>query len=104
MIETAWFRTRSVRITACRWRRNGDHPHDGPFGTEGRVVRRFSHPDQPGGELCNQCERPWNTHGWIDSGDEGRNVCPGDWIIEVDGEYYPLHKDVFAALVEEVPR
>lgn len=104
MIETAWFRTRSVRITATRWRRNGDHPLDGPLGGEGRLVRYFRHPDQPGQELCNQCEHSWNRHGWIDSGDEGRNVCPGDWIVEVDDEYYPVHPDLFDALVEEVPR
>ena len=29
-------------------------------------------------------------HGWIDSGGEGRTVCPGDLVVTVDGGHYPV--------------
>jgi hypothetical protein len=65
-----------------QWNRNGDHPHDGPADREGRVVRYFRHPDIPGDQICPACGSRVHDHGWIDSGGDGRTVCPGDWVSD----------------------
>ena len=50
---------------------------------------------------CEQCGKPHNDHGWIDTLEQGHRVCPGDWIITgVNGERYPCKPDVFASTYE----
>lgn len=70
---------------------HGPIPADAPIyeRLEGAVVRYYRHPSVPGDEIHYGCHRLWHDHGWIDSGGLGRNVCPGDWIIGVSGEFYP---------------
>lgn len=65
-----------------QWHRNGDHPHDGPTHREGRVVRYYRNPDIPGNHTCPACGHLVRDHGWIDSGRDGRTVCPGDWVSD----------------------
>jgi hypothetical protein len=104
----AKFRKKPVVIEATQWHKNGDHPEDRfsregvlPEGYEGGVVRYYRHPDVPGGSLCEQCGKPHNVHGWIDTLEQGHRVCPGDWIITgVKGERYPCKSDIFAATYE----
>jgi len=44
-----------------------------------------------------------HEHGWIDTLEDGHNVCPGDWIITgVKGEYYPCKPDIFEETYEKV--
>lgn len=101
--DMARFRKRPVVPEASRWWKNGDHPDDGSvdvetggFLTEGKVVRRYRHPDVPGGEVCKQCGYIMHEHGWIDTPEGGHTVCPGDWIITgVKGEFYPIKDDIF---------
>lgn len=105
------FRKKPVTITAHQWFKNGDHPEDGsyligdghdePFLSEGKIVRRYRHPMVPGTSACEQCGKPHNDHGWIDTLEQGHRVCPGDWIIKgVAGEFYPCKPDIFAATYE----
>ena len=102
------FRKKPVVIEATQWFFNGDHPKDGTDtfiakdGTEqrceGKVVRYFRHPYLSGEQLCSKCGIRMHEHGWIDTLEDGHNVCPGDWIIEgVKGEFYPCKPDIFAA-------
>lgn len=85
-----------------QWRKNGDHPGDGPAEREGKVVRYYRNPQIPGNGNCGHCMHKWHDHGWIDQGKGGgRTVCPGDWIISVpEGgdsthvEYYPVKEEV----------
>ncbi|GAA1765816.1 hypothetical protein [Streptomonospora arabica] len=117
------YRKKPVEITAHQWLRNGDHPDDytedlidpvdGRVWTaeqrraenwEGAVVRYFRHPDIPGDQTCSKCELPMDAHGWIDTLEDGHNVCPGDWIVTgVEGERYPVKPSVFEATYEPVP-
>jgi len=99
---------------AVRWHKNGDHPFDYLFDDptnplynaayrkqnhwEGDVVRYYRRPDVPGLLECSDCGNVMDSHGWIDSGKDGRRVCPGDWVITIDGEYYPMKPDLYAAL------
>lgn len=85
------FRPKGREIDAYQWFRNGDHPNDGVNG-EGRVVRYFRHPSLPGDEPCGLCSRRLHDHGFIDSSDGGRKVCPGDWVVtsSAPGNYYPI--------------
>ena len=107
------FRKKPVVIEATQWFKNGDHPEDAPWRpyedtgltpTEmraGKIVRRFRHPDIPGEQSCSKCGSLMNDHGWIDTLEDGHNVCPGDWIIRgVKGELYPCKPDIFAATYE----
>lgn len=97
------FRKKPVEVEANQWWRNGDHPDDGPAEREGEVVRYFRHPDIPGGQRCSKCDLPMDDHGWIDTLEDGHNVCPGDWVITgVQGERYPCKPDIFAATYEPV--
>lgn len=106
------FRKKPVVVEAVQWFRNGDHPDDdshtiegsdGPFLSEGQVVRRFRRPDVGGSKPCGTCGKVMYDHGWIDTLEGGHVVCPGDWIITgVKGERYPCKPDIFKATYEPV--
>ena len=106
------YRKRPVVVEAAQWFMNGDHPEDGCTGIcaesgaripEGKVVRYYRHPLVPGGQVCSKCGLLMHNHGWIDTLEDGHNVCPGDWIITgVKGEHYPCKPDIFCATYEPV--
>ena len=107
------YRKKPVIIEATQWFKNGDHPEDGneTFTSgeyvnarcEGKVVRYFRHPEIPGEQICSKCNQPMHIHGWIDTLEDGHNVCPGDWIITgVKGEKYPCKPDIFNMTYEVV--
>ena len=115
----AKYRKKPAVVEATQWFKNGDHPEDyrddvqglengvqrtftGEYRREmeweGSVVRYFRHPDIPGDQICSKCSQTMHVHGWIDTLEDGHNVCPGDWIITgVKGEHYPCKPDIFAA-------
>ena len=88
-----------VGIESHQWFKNGDHPEDnceifnagnGPFQGEGKVVRYYRHPFVDTLLSCPKCGNIMNLHGWIDTEEEGFNVCPGDWIVTAGKDnYYP---------------
>ena len=112
------FRKKPVVVEATQWFKNGDHPQDQcrliedagnsetgelapPFLSEGRVVRYFRHPDDPGYYVCPICRKLMQAHGWLDTPEGGSVVCPGDWIITgVQGEHYQCKPDIFEATYE----
>lgn len=109
----AKYRKKPVVIEATQWFKNGDHPQDNvmrPYEDtgatpteprEGEVVRYFRHPSIPGDQVCSKCGNTMHVHGWVDTLEDGHNVCPGDWIITgVKGEHYPCKPDIFAATYE----
>jgi hypothetical protein len=107
----AKFRKKPVVIEASQWFMNGDHPDDfsdrdngdGRPQREGMVVRYYRHPDVPGDKPCEQCGKPHDVHGWVDTLEQGHRVCPGDWIITgVKGEQYPCKPEIFQATYERV--
>lgn len=107
------FIKKPVIVEATQWFKNGDHPEDGierfTSGAlkgellEGKVVRYFRHSDIPGVQVCSKCNHAMHQHGWIDTLEDGHNVCPGDWIITgIKGEMYPCKPDIFEATYEKV--
>ena len=100
------YRKKPVVIEATQWFKNGDHPKDKfnrSRNTEGKVVRRYNHPDTPSNHTCMQCQKMMCEHGWIDTLEGGHVVCPGDFVITgVKGERYPCKPDIFAATYEKV--
>ncbi len=107
------FRKRAIVVEASQWFKNGDHPEDdcrelvgddGPFLSEGRVVREFRRPDVPGIDLCEHCGRKMDDHGWIDTLEGGHIVCPADWIVTgVENERYPCKPGIFIKTYDPVP-
>jgi len=110
-----FFRKKPVVIEATQWFKNGDHPQDNCFrpfedngviphvAREGQIVRYFRHPRISGTQLCSKCGKTMHEHGWIDTLEDGHNVCPGDWIITgIKGEFYPCKPDIFEATYELV--
>lgn len=94
-----------IPVRCDQWWKNGDHPHDdcvtllddGPWLTEGKVVRYFRHPSMPGTTIHKDCGRLYDDHGFIDTLEGGHRVCPGDIIItDVEGVRYPCKPSVFA--------
>lgn len=98
----------SEHLRVHQWWRNGDHPDDytkdhmGYNGNElvtitaaerregcyeGDVVRYFRHPLVSGSDVCVVCGIRMHDHGWIDSGDDGQPVCPGDIIVTLPVGY-----------------
>ena len=108
------YRKKPVVIEAEQWFRNGDHSLDAcetftdsvtgePFQGEGHIVRYFRNPDIDGATVCSKCGYPMHHHGWIDTLEDGHNVCPGDWIITgVKGEHYPCKPDIFETTYDKV--
>lgn len=107
------FRKKPVVIEATQWFKNGDHPDDdihlipdksfSGLVSEGKIVRYFRHPDISGDQICSKCGIKMHYHGWIDTLEDGHNVCPGDWIITgVKGERYPCKPDIFVATYDAV--
>ena len=116
------FRKKPVVIEASQWLKNGDHPEDYYYDTdgfdggelktfsgeyrkergwEGSVVGYYRSPELDGQTVCKHCGDIMHNHGWIDTLEGGHIVCPGDWIITgVAGERYPCKPAIFAATYE----
>lgn len=94
-----------AEMDACQWFKNGDHPNDktGQADEEGKVVRRFRHPDVSGEAVCSHCGHRAHDHGWIDTSDGGQSVCPGDWVVTTPtGGYQVYRAKDFPRLFEKV--
>ncbi|MHB1778049.1 MAG: hypothetical protein ACYCU7_19010 [Acidimicrobiales bacterium] len=65
--------------------------HDGcESQREDSVVHYYHTPSGDGEERCKSCGRTMHCHGWIDTLEGRRIVCPGDWVItRVKGEREP---------------
>lgn len=88
-------------LTAARWWRNGDHPHDRvSVGStrEGAVVRYYRHPMVDGATVHDVCGRTWHDHGWIDQGGAGITVCPGDVVVTWPNGTHDVYSDLSGAL------
>ena len=107
------YRKKPIIVEATEWITNGDHPEDnsvelfsqeiGAFLSEGKVVRRYNHPNIDGNVDCHKCGMMMKDHGWIDTLEGGHVVCVGDYIIKgVQGEFYPCKPDIFEQTYERV--
>lgn len=110
------WRKKPVIIDAVQWFKNGDHVEDksmellkigeaNPEGglSEGKIVRYFRHPRNPGHTYCKKCKHTMHFHGWIDTLEGGHIVCPGDWIIKgIQNEFYPCKNEIFQKTYEKV--
>ncbi len=71
----AKFRKKPVKpeeVEATQWFKNGDHPD----------VLRLYMTDEERGDYCQDCGTKMPGHGFLElSGEEGQNVCPGDWVV-----------------------
>lgn len=97
-------------VNAARWFKNGDHPDDDiyrPFEDTGRVplmpreglvVRYYRSPDIPGSRKCEKCGCAMHNHGWIDQGERGVTVCPGDWVVRDNGTYSAISDERFSKI------
>lgn len=61
---------------------------------EGDIVKYYRL-YQDGDVVCDLCGEIEHNHGWIDQGEGGHKVCPGDIIISEDGNYYPVKPQAF---------
>ena len=96
----AKYRKKPVVIEATQWF-SGEYAREHEW--EGGIVRYFRHPNIPGTQVCSKCNHTMHEHGWIDTLEDGHNVCPGDWIITgVQGEKYPIKDEIFRETYEAV--
>lgn len=96
-IVLAKFRKRPVEVVAARW-----FP-EGPFfdGVVPLLVALAGGARTERTQVCDQCERRLDEHGWVGTLEGGHAVCPGDWIVTgVKGERYPVKPDVFEKTYE----
>jgi len=101
------YQTTTPMIEATQWFKNGDHPEDeavrtgadGGFQTwEGKVVRYYRHPGYRGESRCPHCQYIMHDHGWIDSGGDGKVVCPGDFVVTTHRGHHPMKPEAFMAI------
>lgn len=108
-------------IEATQWKKNGDHPLDNSLPmqpeegdeelhyTEGSIVRRFNDPEVPGESLCEICGRNMREHGFVEGRlsalevDGDQIVCPGDYIVTMEGGYIVFPADTFEYTYKEIP-
>lgn len=87
---------------AHQWFKHGDHPTDLEEG-KGPLISILETigdgvPDGYLENTCKRCSKRVGDHASIIDGPTGHvgpTVCPGDWIIEVDGVYTPFPPDQF---------
>jgi hypothetical protein len=113
------FRWATLPQNPVQWHKNGDHPQDyakdhagyaeggvartytGSYrkqmGWEGDVVRYYRNPFVSGELVCPHCRRTMHEHGWIDQR-EPQVVCPGDWVIQVREQHFPIKPALFESL------
>jgi len=97
-----------IRVQAAVWTVPNSHPHDGgifrvvkPYLDEGRI---------PPKGICKDCQKPMKEHGLIKNknkafrNDLGYKVCPGDWILLQNNEYWPCSPKLFEELYELLPK
>jgi hypothetical protein len=70
---------------------HGCGPDSFPIYHLGVGYYRRPGPEFAGGVKCQKCGKILHNHGWIDSGRNGYDVCPGDFIVTLlSGEHLPL--------------
>lgn len=98
-------------VEATRWFKNGDHPEDqctvietqgASFLSEGKFVRYYRHPQKDGESLCRTCKVRMHDHGWIDVPQHGIRVCPGWWVVRVDGDIEVMSDEFFRERYEQI--
>jgi hypothetical protein len=113
LTEFGTYLTGKTQVKAAVWNENGDHPLDEStfvtlgtetdgepdvVFTEGKVVRRYRHPDISGKTVCADCGYSMYEHGWLDVGADGLVVCPGDYVVtNEEGDTYPTKPAEFEA-------
>ena len=89
-------------IKAHQWFKNGDHPKDydqvKANGWEGQIVRYYRRPDVDGQSVCPRCQQIMHDHGFIDEGEVGHTVCPGDWVVECRPGIFVPYKECIQAI------
>ena len=97
-IEKKYYRRKTTPVTAFQWKEVSPYVEG-----ELRIVRYFRRPDIKGSDKCPACDCLFNDHGWIDSGGDGRTVCPNDYVICILGNgYYPCSPKFFKMIYEEI--
>ncbi len=56
-------------------------------------VGYYRTPDLDAEYTCKHCQYTMHDHGWMDTPDGGQVVCPGDWIVTVEGGGKCPYKD-----------
>lgn len=92
------WKKRSLRVDAERW---FGVKYDRKPGVNTQPIYNldvgyFRDPEVDSETSCEHCEAVMGDHGWMDTLDGGRCVCPGDWIVtEVGGERRPYKPHEF---------
>jgi len=80
----ALYNKKGSEVQASLWSQDKPHPHV-------KNLKSTQGPDP----ICRFCKNKNSTHGIIQSNGNLFKVCPGDYILEASGQYYPMSPDVF---------
>lgn len=99
-----------VRVQAAIWSGLNTHPHDGGIC---RIVKPYlkANGEKPDG-VCEKCNQLMENHGLIPTREEdkislkdvGHLVCPGNWILFQNNDYWPCDQDLFEELYKPLPK
>lgn len=91
------FRKKPIEIEATQWFKNGDHPRV----TDGVIIRGAA--GIADDAICEECNGTMGAHGWMETRQGGRTICPGDFIVTtLTGHVYPCNSQTFAARYEQI--
>lgn len=77
------------------WYKLGDHPEV--------IQYPYDAIDHSINHLCEYCELPLESHGWIKTLEGGHIVCPKDRIVTgIQNEKYPIKPNIFKNTYEKV--
>ena len=79
-------------VEATKWYKLGDHANVSRLNLKKHI--------------CPKCDKPYLEHGRIDEENKKASwfefVCPGDYIIEKQGEIHRVRPEIFQEYFEEV--
>lgn len=88
-----------IRVEAIPWNGINTHPNDG--GIQRVITHDNDEMGLPRKGQCKYCKKEFSEHGRIKKSRE--LVCPGDYILYKNGEYWPCHPEFFHNFYEPLP-
>lgn len=52
--------------------------------------------------ICRKCGATSASHGWVETARTEHVVCPGDWVVEAGGDFFPVADKEFHLFYEPV--
>ena len=104
--EENFFKGMKIIVSAVQWTGLNSHPHD---KKRNRIVSPYLRRSDPSQEICRECKNKLVDHGKMKKtkeensmGDGRVKVCPGDWIINFNDDYWACPQYLFIKIYRKI--